>query len=39
MMPRPVLTVVAGCMMLAVTVAGFVYGAITTITEDDWPDL
>jgi len=39
MIPRPVLAVIAGCMMLAVTAAGFVYGAINTVTRETWPDL
>lgn len=55
MIPRPVLAMIAGCMMLAATfdtfiigssnrfahaaVAGFVYGAITAITQEVWPDL
>ena len=39
MISRAVVTVVAGCMMIAVTVAGFVYGAITAITEETWPEL
>jgi hypothetical protein len=30
--------VVAGCLLLAVTVGGFVYGAINTITKATWPD-
>jgi hypothetical protein len=37
--PRPVLAVIASCMMLAATVAGFIYGAITAITQEVWPDL
>jgi hypothetical protein len=30
--------VLGGCLLLAVTVGGFVYGAINTITEETWPD-
>lgn len=29
--------VVAGCVLLAVIVGGFVYGAITAITNEEWP--
>jgi len=31
--------VLGGCLLLAVTVGGFVYGAINTITKETWPDM
>jgi hypothetical protein len=39
MMPRAVLTVVAGCMVLAATAFLAVYTAINAIADETWPDL
>jgi hypothetical protein len=39
MMPRAVLTVVAGCMVLGVTAFLAVYTAINAIADETWPDL
>jgi hypothetical protein len=39
MIPRPVRTVIAGCMVVGVTAFLAVYAAISALTDETWPDL
>jgi hypothetical protein len=39
MIPRPVRTVIAGCVMVASLTFLVVYAAISSLTEETWPDL
>ncbi len=39
MIPRPVLAVIAGCMVVAATSFLVVYAAVSALTDETWPDL
>jgi hypothetical protein len=39
MIPRPVRTVIAGCVMVASLTFLVVYAAISSLTEETWPDI
>ena len=39
MIPRPVLAVIVGCMVVAATSFLVVYAAVSALTDETWPEL